>query len=337
MVGSAGREGRASSGVTGARPRPAGVGGPGQVAPALAHRGRAIASYDPSTAVLNALVQPLPPIRPDLVVPLPSTRPPPDLDVSLLNGGAATAWANLGDWQDADTYPEAARHLALRLGRAAGLGPGHRVLDVGVGHGEQIRLWTEHFGVASVEGVDRNAEAVRRSRAALVQAGLDARVQVGDGVDLPVAGSSVDRVLALDSAYHLDPRAAFFRTAHHALRPDGRLALTDLVLRSSEDAPPPLLRRLAPFLGVPSGNLITEADYTRSLLEAGFTEPVVEDLSQDVLAGFARWARGAWAGLALRRPLGGWPAVALTGWGAGLAHRRGWVSYVLVTARKGPG
>ena len=284
---------------------------------------------------LNAFVQPSPPIRPDLVVPQPSTRPPPDLDVSLLNRGTATAWSNLGDWQDADTYPEAARHLALRLGRAAGLGPGHRVLDVGVGHGEQVRLWLGHFGVASVEGVDRNPEAVRRSRAALAQAGLDARVQVGDGVDLPVAGCSVDRVLALDAAYHLDPRAAFLQAAHRTLRPDGLLALTDLVLRSPEDTPGPVLRRLAPLLGIPPTNLVTEDEYTRSLLEAGFTESVFEDLSAEVLGGFSRWAQGAWAGLALRRPLGGWPAVALTGWVAGLAHWRGWVSYVLVTARKG--
>lgn len=269
------------------------------------------------------------------MVPLPSTRPPPDLDTSLLNGGEDTAWANLGDWQQADTYPEAARHLALRLGRAAELGPGHRVLDVGVGDGEQIRLWLEHFGVASVEGVDRNPQAVRRCQVALARAGLDAQVRVGDGADVPAAGPPRDRVLALDAAYHLDPRAAFFQAAYRTLRSGGRLALTDLILRSPHETPPSLLRHLVPFLGIPPANLVTEADYTRSLLEAGFTEPVFEDLSEEVLGGFSRWARNAWAGLALRRPLGGWPAVALTGWMAGLAHGRGWISYVLVNARKG--
>src|SRR5688572_6050709 len=50
---------------------------------------------------------------------------------------AKPLWLNLGYWESARTYPEAAAALACQLGDAAGLGPGDELLDVGFGFAEQ--------------------------------------------------------------------------------------------------------------------------------------------------------------------------------------------------------
>lgn len=260
-------------------------------------------------------------------VAAPDLAAPTHLDLPLLNEGGPTQWANLGDWTTATAYPEAAHALAVRLGTAAGLHPGQRIADVGVGAGEQLLVWLTQFGVQHVSASDRSASLVAAATRRVVAAGhgAGATVVAAAASALTLPPQSVDRVLALDAAYHFADRPGFFRRAAAALRPSGRLALTDLV---SETPPTRTRRAMARLSGIPATNLLTTAAYTGVLERAGFTDVRTEDLTTAVLAGFARWARTQRWSHVRRAQF----AVPLTGVMAESVVRDGQLRYVLVTA-----
>jgi microcystin synthetase protein McyJ len=257
--------------------------------------------------------------------------------VALLNGVHGTAWANLGLWRRGRDYPRAAAALATRVGEAAGLGPDTRLLDVGVGAGEQLVHWAARFGVRRVTGVEVDPEMARRARERVAgsEGPEELRIVEGDASQLcavlaPPAGAPpaepFDAVVALDCAYHFDPRDGFLRAAAGALRPGGRLALTDLVVEGAGHGLEPLARRA----GIPPGNLVSEARYREELDAAGLTEIRTADLTDPVLGGFATWALGRAAILILGGGRAGAGIVATAA--AGIWARRRGVRYRLLSA-----
>lgn len=171
--------------------------------------------------------------------------------------GTPAQWGNLGLWPAPD-YAAAARALALRVGAAARLGPGQRVLSLASGAGEELRLWHEAFGVASAVGTER-----------------------GSG---PVPTGPFEAVVCVDAAYHFVPRAAWLAEALVRLRPGGRLAFTDLTLAGRAGW---LVRGAARACGLDAGEILTAEGRTRQLRAAGFVEVVAEPLDSEVLDGFA--------------------------------------------------
>jgi SAM-dependent methyltransferase len=253
--------------------------------------------------------------------------------VDTLNRGHPTLWGNLGDWSRASSYVEAARALAEQLGRAAGLLPDHTVVDLGCGAGDQLRLWVETFGVRHVTGVERDRRLSERARRRVAEWGLDGRVTVvtGRAADDSPDGPT-DRVLALDSAYFFDCRAAFLSRCRRILRPDGVLALTDLVLGEGHAAQ--VARSVAPLFGVRRGNLLTEARYRATLGERGFDRIEIRDLTEPVLGGFAKWTRAGGHREGRDPPWSDRVGLAATGRAAELLAGSGGLRYVLITARR---
>ncbi|MEQ9398664.1 MAG: methyltransferase domain-containing protein [Longimicrobiales bacterium] len=251
--------------------------------------------------------------------------------IDLLNAGAAdTRWGNLGDWSRARSYPEAAEALAVRLGEAAGLGPGHHVLDAGTGAGDQFRVWMERFGVERVTAVERDPDlaAAARSQAERGGWGSGVEVVVGDAVRVPVDPAAFDRVVSLDAAYFFRSRSDFLARAYHALRPGGRLALADLVRGPGWAGL--AARALAPAFRVPRANLWTRSEWLGHMESLGFRDVDVADCTDAVLGGFSRWSRSAEAGR-------GGGAIRTVGRVGGALARSGALGYAIVTARKPTG
>lgn len=259
-----------------------------------------------------------------------------EIDRALLHrGGEARAWANLGDWTHARTYAEACEALAVRVGEAAALGEGDEVLEVASGEGEGLCLWRERFRVSAVTGLEIQPRSVAAARETLASRSLweRARAEVGDAVDLSRFGaSSFDAVLCVDAAYHFEPRSRFLAEAVRTLRPGGRLALSDVVLAREARG---LFERAAVHAAaracaIPRENLVTEARYVAALEREGLEDVRVERLDAAVLEGFAAFIRRQ------RRTYGGekggWNKLLVTAWAAGLAHRREWLHYVVVSA-----
>ena len=249
----------------------------------------------------------------------------------LLNEGSGALWANLGLWQPGDRYGDAARRLALELGRRAVLGPGHRVVDVGCGGGDQLLLWVEEFGVDEVYAIEPEPALVAVARRRIAEHGLDARIRVIEADVRELAAlprESFDRVLALDCAYHFPDRPRAAADAHRVLRDDGAFVLTDLMLEGA--APPMRLDRLAPVFGIQRGHLIPADGYRRALVDAGFASAEIESVTDAVAGGFARHVRQAWS----RLLAGGSAAVPtlLTAAACGAAARGGRIVYAFVRA-----
>lgn len=223
-------------------------------------------------------------------------HPAPDLGDLLHRGGPAAGWGNLGLWCASDPcYAHAAAALADAVARAAGLGPGPRVLCLACGAGDELLHLLRRHGVATVVGVERDAAAAARARRLLCDAGLDRRGTVVHASALDPAlratlAPGFDAVLCVDAAYHLSPRTALFDAAAGWLRPGGRLAFTDLVL----DAAPrgaTLLRGAAALCGVPHGDLAAAGTRVRQLQAAGYLDVQCRRLDEAVLGGFVRFVR----------------------------------------------
>jgi SAM-dependent methyltransferase len=259
--------------------------------------------------------------------------PPPESSL-LHRGGPAGTWGSLGLWTNDRHYADACRALAVRVGTAAAIGPGDRVLGLACGAGDDLCLWVEHFAARHATGIEIDARLAARASArcealaparftVLARSALAAR-------DLPE--HSYDRVVCVDAAYHMAPRTAFLSAARHCLRHGGTLAYTDLTVARRPGA---ALRAAARACGVAPDELAAPEDQAARLARAGFDAIRIESLDAQVLAGFSEFALrqtrllGADAlRLGWRRPLATALLIrALRGSGLG---------YALLSARKAP-
>lgn len=255
--------------------------------------------------------------------------------VEALNHGYPTLWGNLGDWSHTSEYVEAARALARRLGEAAGLRPGQRVVDLGSGAGDQLRMWVESFGVEHVTAVEADPGLARRARERVTGWGLDACIKIvgGEATTAHWTDTAVDRVVALDSAYFFESREAFVRRCRSALRHEGVLAVTDLLL--GEGVPACMAGAVAPIFGISRGDFLAEPRYRALLTENGFHDIRIHDCTDEVLGGFSRWVRSGGHRFGRASAVTTRMGLSITAWAAWLLARPTGVRYVVTTARRG--
>jgi cyclopropane fatty-acyl-phospholipid synthase-like methyltransferase len=210
------------------------------------------------------------------------------------NLGHRTLYLNLGYWKNAQSYDEACEALALLLAERAELAPGHEVLDAGFGFGDQDLLWARRFGVR-ITGFNVNAAQHKVATERAAAAGLGDRVDLRlcSVLDTGLASASIDRVLALESAFHFPSRDAFFAEAFRVLKPGGRIALADICNAPSVSSrlADRLTRRMAnAFWQIPPANNYDAVEYAARLARAGFVDVQVERLNEHVYAPFAAYA-----------------------------------------------
>ena len=211
------------------------------------------------------------------------------------NLGRDSLFLNMGYWREARDYDGACEALALLVAEVAGLGPGLRVFDAGFGFGDQDLLWAERFGVEII-GLNVTASQVRVARDRVRRAGRGDQIDLrhGDALSTGLPDASVDRVIALESAFHFPSRERFFAEAARVLRPGGRLVVADLVPRARDS------RRLIDRVGkriarafwqIPAENDYGRQAYIEKLQGAGFKASRVLDITADVFEPFGRFAR----------------------------------------------
>ena len=196
--------------------------------------------------------------------------------------GEQSRFINLGYWADAEhhRYDQGATALADRLAEAAALSRAKRVLDVGFGYGDQLLRWLDTSPLETLFGLNLSAPQLQHARALLRAHPQGERTQLihGSACALPLADNSVDRVLALESAFHFSPRTRFFAQAHRVLEPGGLLALADILLM-------PGAKLGWPFTSawrIPEANCIDRIQYADQLRDAGFEDVQVTSIREHV-------------------------------------------------------
>ncbi|MFO7637927.1 MAG: arsenite methyltransferase [bacterium] len=156
----------------------------------------------------------------------------------------------------------------------AALRPGDTVLDLGSGAGFDCFLAAKQVGPGGrVIGVDMTPEMVEKARDNARRAGTaNVEFRLGEIEHLPVADASADAVIS-NCVINLSPdKPQAFREAFRALRPEGRLMVSDIVLAAP--LPRQLLESAAAYVGCISGASLRD-EYLGMIAEAGFREVTV--------------------------------------------------------------
>lgn len=197
---------------------------------------------------------------------------PGDVDAVMLQLGYTK--------EQAAALPEGA-NLGLGCGNPlahASLKAGEVVLDLGSGAGIDCFLSAREVGpTGRVIGVDMTASMIERARANAKKANLtNTEFRLGEIEHLPVADGSVDVIIS-NCVVNLSPdKPQVFREAFRALKPGGRLMLSDLVL--TRLLSPELVDNVALYVGCVAGASV-EGDYLRMISEAGFSRVEVQQRS----------------------------------------------------------
>jgi SAM-dependent methyltransferase len=109
----------------------------------------------------------------------------------------------------------------------AGLVPGPRVLDLGVGPGTSALEMAAADRTRLHVGLDRSGEMLRRAAAAAHAAGVRLALVRGDAGALPIRSGALDGATGHSLLYLLPDPAAALAELRAALRPGGRVAFLE--------------------------------------------------------------------------------------------------------------
>jgi SAM-dependent methyltransferase len=168
------------------------------------------------------------------------------------------------------------------LAGAVGLQPGDTVLDLGCGIGGPARYLASMVG-CRVTGVDLSPSFIEAATYLTARCALEDRVafQVGDALHLPFDDGAFDAVFLQHVAMNISDRPALYAEVRRVLKPGGRFATYDLVLKAGEVFYP------APWANDASTSFLLSAEATRKVLEAaGFAAALWRDDTQTALDWF---------------------------------------------------
>lgn len=172
----------------------------------------------------------------------------------------------------------------------ADLRPGEVVLDLGSGAGFDCFLAARQVGpTGHVIGVDMTPDMVAKARANARRGSYDnVEFRLGEIEHLPVADASVDVIISNCVINLSTDKPAVFREAYRALKPGGRLAISDVI--TVAELPADIKNDLALYSSCAAG-AAWSADIKRWLADAGFVE--IKIVPKDESREFIReWAPG---------------------------------------------
>jgi SAM-dependent methyltransferase len=186
--------------------------------------------------------------------------------------------SNLYDATQAGDVPEAALQASLGCGNPTALAelkPGETVLDLGSGGGIDVLLSARRVGPeGKAYGLDMTDEMLALAEENRRRSGL-ANVEFlkGEIENIPLPDSSVDVIISNCVINLSGDKDRVLREAFRVLKPGGRFAVSDVVVRG--EVPAAIRKSMELWVGCVAGAL-AEADYRRKLAAAGFTGIDVE-------------------------------------------------------------
>ena len=186
--------------------------------------------------------------------------------------------SNLYDAEEKAGLPAEAITASLGCGNPTALiqlQEGQSVLDLGCGGGIDVLLSAKRVGPSGkVYGLDMTDEMLALARENLAKAGAtNVELLKGEIEHIPLPDNSVDVIISNCVINLSADKGRVLREAFRVLKPGGRFAVSDVVVRG--DVPADIRRSVELWVGCVAGAL-SEADYRRLLTDAGFSDVDVE-------------------------------------------------------------
>jgi SAM-dependent methyltransferase len=169
----------------------------------------------------------------------------------------------------------------------ADLKPGEVVVDLGCGGGLDVFLAAAKVGpTGKAIGIDMTPEMIERARRNAAQGAngtpiTNVEFHLSTIDKLPLPDASVDCVISNCVINLVPDKRAVFREIARVLKPQGRVAISDLVLK--KPLPPELASDLTAYVGCIAG-AIGVNEYRHGLQDAGFGQVEIVDTGSDLNA-----------------------------------------------------
>jgi len=186
--------------------------------------------------------------------------------------------SNLYSGDETQSLPAEAVRASLGCGNPTAmidLKPGQTVLDLGSGGGLDVLLSARRVGpTGKAYGLDMTDEMLALARDNQLKAGIsNVEFLKGTIEAIPLAANTVDVVISNCVINLSSDKDAVLREAFRVLKPGGRFAVSDVVVRG--EVPAEVRRSMELWVGCIAGAL-EEREYANKLQHAGFTDVDVE-------------------------------------------------------------
>jgi len=182
-----------------------------------------------------------------------------------------------------DSIPDEA-NLGVSCGNPtamASLRPGEVVVDLGSGGGLDVFLAARKVGGSGKSiGIDMTPEMIALANKNLSRSSFDnVEFHLAEIEAMPLEAESVDCVISNCVLNLVPDKARAFSEIARILKPEGRLAVSDIALHKVP--PPEREKSVRALTGCVAGAILTST-YTELLEEAGFTSIEITDSKQDL-------------------------------------------------------
>jgi SAM-dependent methyltransferase len=186
--------------------------------------------------------------------------------------------ANLYGQGEAGSVPEAALRASLGCGNPtalAKLAPGETVLDLGSGGGLDVLLSARRVGpTGKAYGLDMTDEMLTLAEENKRKLGLiNVEFLKGEIENIPLPDNSIDVIVSNCVINLSGDKDRVLREAFRVLKPGGRFAISDVVVRG--EVPDQIRKSMELWVGCIAGAL-TDTEYQQKLADAGFDSIDIE-------------------------------------------------------------
>lgn len=197
---------------------------------------------------------------------------------AAFNGTVDPITSNLYVNGETDELPSAAVLASLGCGNPTALAqlhPGEVVLDLGSGGGIDVILSARRVGPAGkAYGLDMTDDMLALARKNAAEAGVtNVEFLKGHIEAIPLPDASVDVIISNCVINLSADKARVLGEAFRVLKPGGRFAVSDVVVRG--EVPAAVRRSMELWIGCVAGAL-EESEFHRLLAAAGFTDIEIE-------------------------------------------------------------
>jgi arsenite methyltransferase len=186
--------------------------------------------------------------------------------------------SNLYGENEASAVPEEALRASLGCGNPTALAklqPGETVLDLGSGGGIDVLLSAKRVGpTGKAYGLDMTDEMLVLAQQNKIKSGLtNVEFLKGEIENIPLPNDTVDVIVSNCVINLSGDKDRVLREAFRVLKPGGRFAISDVVVRG--EVPQEIRKSMELWVGCVAGAL-SETEYREKLTSAGFESVDIE-------------------------------------------------------------